>query len=60
MARIRFDALREASRRRPVEVIENEKRSERFRRNVFDQKAMRQYLSKDALESVQNAIHYGA
>ncbi len=59
MARIRFDALREASNRRPVEVIENEKRSERFRRNVFDQKAMRQYLSKDAFESVQNAIHYG-
>jgi len=59
MARIRFDALREASTRRPVEVIENEKRSERFRRNVFDQKAMRQYLSKDAFESVQNAIHFG-
>ena len=52
MSRIRFDALNEAFGRRPLEVQEKGKRSELFGRNVFNEHAMRQYLTKDAFRSV--------
>ena len=59
MSRIRFDALQEAFHRIPVDVEEKGKRSEIFGLNVFNEHAMRQYLTKDAFLSVKNAIQYG-
>ncbi len=59
MSRIRFDALNEASGRKPLEVIEKGKRSNTFGENVFNEHAMRQYLTKDAFNSVLDAIKQG-
>ncbi|MBL4939364.1 MAG: glutamine synthetase III, partial [Lutibacter sp.] len=59
MAKIRFQALIEASRREPVHVIEDSKRSDLFGENVFNENTMRQYLTKDAFEGVMSAIDHG-
>jgi glutamine synthetase len=60
MAIHRFRALQELSSRRPVEVkLEAGKVSELFGMNVFGKDAMRQWLPKDAYESVMNAIEKG-
>ncbi len=59
MSRIRFDALNEASKRKPIKVKEKGRRSETFGSNVFNEHAMRQYLTKDAFTSVKDAIQYG-
>lgn len=56
MATIRFNALKETLNRKPVEITSNQRRSEIFAENVFNQSAMRQYLTKDSLKSVQQAI----
>ncbi len=59
MARLRFQALTDASNRKPVEVIESIKRSELFGQNVFNENTMRQYLTKDAFKGVMSAIDDG-
>jgi len=59
MAILRFDALKETLHRSPVQIQEKERRSDLFGRNVFNQKAMRQYLTKDAFEGLKNAIDKG-
>jgi glutamine synthetase len=59
MSKIRFQALIEASRRKPVQVIEDSKRSDLFGENVFNENTMRQYLTKDAFEGVMSAIDHG-
>ncbi len=59
MARLRFQALTDASNRIPVEVIESIKRSELFGQNVFNENTMRQYLTKDAFKGVMSAIDDG-
>ncbi len=59
MSKIRFKALSETLNRKPVEVIENTKRSALFGENVFDETSMRQYLTKDAYVGVMNAIGKG-
>ncbi|PHS34724.1 MAG: glutamine synthetase type III [Sulfurovum sp.] len=59
MSKIRFQALIEASRRKPVVVIEDAKRSDLFGKNVFNENTMRQYLTKDAFEGVMSAIDHG-
>ncbi len=59
MSRIRFDALNEASKRKPIKVKGKGRRSETFGSNVFNEHAMRQYLTKDAFTSVKDAIQYG-
>jgi glutamine synthetase len=59
MAKIRFQALIEASHRKPVQVIEDSKRSDLFGENVFNENTMRQYLTKDAFEGVMSAIDHG-
>ena len=59
MSSIRFNALKEAVNRKPVKVIETEKKSEVFGKNVFNEHSMRQYMTKDAYESVMNAVEYG-
>lgn len=55
MATLRFQALKESQNRKPYEISETERRSELFGRNVFNEKVMRQYLTKEAYQSVQDA-----
>ena len=59
MSRIRFNALQETLHRRPIKVIQNEKRSTLFGQNVFNKHAMQQYLTRAAYGSVMNAIEHG-
>ncbi len=60
MSRQRFEAISESQKRKPITVREQEKRSELFATNVFNEARMLQYLTKDALESVQSAIFSGS
>lgn len=60
MSTIRFQALREASNRKPIHFEEANKKSTIFGSNVFNEKAMRQYLTSDAFKAVQGAIESGA
>lgn len=55
MATLRFQALKETLNRKPVEVEEKERRSELFGRNVFSESVMRQFLTKEAYQSVKEA-----
>ncbi len=59
MPTLRFHAVREASNRKQIEVKDFGKRSSLFGENVFNEMAMRQYLSKDAYQSVLEAIDKG-
>ncbi|QOD62113.1 glutamine synthetase III [Polaribacter haliotis] len=59
MSRIRFNALQETLNRNPLKVVQNEKRSSLFGKNVFNKFAMQQYLTRAAYESVMNAIELG-
>jgi len=59
MSSVRFNALKETVNRKPIEIFETERKSEIFGRNVFNEHAMRQYMTKEAYESVMNAIEFG-
>lgn len=59
MSKIRFNALQDILHRTPVAVEEEGKRSELFGKNVFNEDAMRQYMTKEAFESVMDAIQLG-
>ncbi|MGK0453303.1 MAG: glutamine synthetase [Paraglaciecola sp.] len=59
MSTIRFSALQETLNRKPLKVIETEKRSVLFGKNVFNKHAMQQYLTRAAYQSVMNAIGKG-
>jgi glutamine synthetase len=59
MSTIRFAALQETLNRSVIRVVENEKRSVLFGKNVFNKHAMQQYLTRSAYESVMNAIEKG-
>ncbi len=59
MSTIRFQALREASTRKPVQFDETGRKSAIFGSNVFNEKAMRQYLTSDAFKAVQGAVQFG-
>jgi glutamine synthetase len=59
MAKLRFQALREASNRNPVQFVETNRKSLIFGSNVFNEKAMKQYLTSDALKAVQSAVLNG-
>lgn len=56
MSTIRFTALKETFNRKPVKIKESGKRSEMFGVNVFNKHAMRQFMTKEAHDSVNNAI----
>ena len=56
MPTIRFHALKEALTREPVHIKEISRRSEMFAKNVFNKHAMRQFMTKEAFDSVNNAI----
>jgi len=59
MATIRFQALKEASSRKSVHFEETGRKSAIFGSNVFNEKAMRQYLPSDTFKAVQEAIEFG-
>jgi glutamine synthetase len=59
MSTVRFAALQETLNRSTIKVVENEKRSALFGKNVFNKYAMQQYLTRAAYESVMNAIEKG-
>lgn len=59
MATFRFQSLQKATSRPTVFVEELDKKSAIFGSNVFNDKAMRQYLTSEAYKAVQNAIQHG-
>jgi glutamine synthetase len=59
MAILRFRALQEASGRQPIKFEEKDRKSTLFGANVFNDKAMRQYLTGDAYKGVRDAVQYG-
>lgn len=60
MSTLRFHAVKETLTRIPVKIQENERRSSIFGSNVFNITAMRQYLTNEALESINDAILKGS
>jgi glutamine synthetase len=60
MSTIRFRALQETFNRKPKKIVEEGRRSESFRKHVFDENVMRQYLTKEAFVNVMDAIEYGS
>jgi len=60
MATLRFSALEESLKRKPVEITApSEKISDYYRMHVFDKAKMEKYLSKDAFNAVNDAIDKG-
>lgn len=60
MSTLRFHSLQASLNRKAVSINETQRRSAIFGENVFNEGTMRQSLTKDAYESVQNAIEKGA
>lgn len=60
MSIVRFSAIKESHKRTPIAIEEKGRRSDLFGLNVFNEKKMLQYLTKDALESVKGAIFSGS
>ncbi|MEN9323445.1 MAG: hypothetical protein RL699_1225 [Bacteroidota bacterium] len=59
MATLRFQALKETSGRKPVKFEESDRKSTIFGSNVFNDKAMKQFLTSDAYKAVQDAVQHG-
>ncbi|WP_028890660.1 glutamine synthetase III [Tenacibaculum sp. 47A_GOM-205m] len=59
MSVLRFSALQEVLHRKPIVLEEKERRSELFGKNVFNEQAMRQHMTKEAYQSVMDAIEFG-
>lgn len=59
MSTLRFYAVKESLSRKPIPVVETERRSEIFEKNVFNESSMRQYLTKDSFQSVMSAMQKG-
>jgi glutamine synthetase len=59
MAILRFQALQSATGRKPVFVEELDRKSKIFGSNVFNDKAMRLFLTDDAYKAVQSAVQHG-
>ncbi len=60
MTTLRFQALKEASNRIPVKFEETDRKSNIFGSNVFNDKAMRQFLTPDAFKGVRDAVQHGS
>ncbi|MBX2827286.1 MAG: glutamine synthetase III [Flavobacteriaceae bacterium] len=60
MSTLRFQAIKESLNRPVVEVQEAERRSAIFGKNVFNEAAMRQYITKESFNSVIDAIENGS
>ncbi len=59
MSTLRFQALKEASGRKPVKFEEAGRKSDLFGSNVFNDKAMKQFLTSDAHKGVKDAVQHG-
>ena len=59
MSTLRFQALKEASGRKPIKFEEVGKKSSIFGSNVFNDKAMKQFLTSDAYKGVKDAVLHG-
>ncbi len=59
MSTLRFQALKEAAGRKPVKFEEVDKKSTIFGSNVFNDKAMKQFLTSDAYKGVKDAVQHG-
>jgi glutamine synthetase len=59
MANLRFQALKEASNRTSIKFEETNKKSTIFGSNVFNDKAMKQFLTSDAYKAVKDAVQFG-
>ncbi|MGB0451208.1 MAG: glutamine synthetase III [Flavobacteriaceae bacterium] len=60
MSTLRFQALKETLSRKPLAVQEPERRSDIFGDNVFNETAMRQYLTKESFNAVRQAMLKGS
>lgn len=60
MSTLRFHAIKETFNRPVIDVQEPARRSAIFGQNVFNDQAMRQYLTKDSFKSVQDAVLNGS
>ncbi|GAB5400537.1 MAG: glutamine synthetase III [Aureisphaera sp.] len=60
MSTLRFQAIKESQNRPLVEVKEAERRSAIFGQNVFNEAAMRQYITKESFNSVMDAVENGS
>ena len=60
MSTLRFHALKQVHLHKPLHIEEKVRRSEIFGANVFNESTMRQYLTKEAFESVMDAISKGS
>ena len=59
MSTLRFQALKDASGRKPVKFEESGRKSDLFGSNVFNDKAMKQFLTADAHKGVKDAVQHG-
>ncbi|MDV7187610.1 glutamine synthetase III [Lutibacter sp. TH_r2] len=59
MSKFRFSAVQKAQGRKPIEVKELGRRSDFFGINVFNERTMVQYLSKEAFKGVKYAVDNG-
>ena len=59
MSTLRFQALQETAGRKPVKFEEADRKSIVFGSNVFNNKAMKQFLTGDAYKGVQDAVQHG-
>lgn len=59
MSTLRFHAIKKTLDRKPVHINETQRRSAIFGENVFNESTMRQFLTKEAFESVMSAIQTG-
>ncbi len=59
MATLRFKALEQAAARRPVKFEESDRKSNIFGANVFNDSAMKHYLTPDAFKGVRDAVQHG-
>lgn len=59
MSTLRFYAIKKSLDRKPVSIDESQRRSEIFGENVFNEATMRQFLTREAFNSVMAAIRNG-
>ncbi|RYZ80163.1 MAG: glutamine synthetase type III, partial [Proteobacteria bacterium] len=59
MSTFRFQSLKETANRKVVEVKELDRKSIIFGSNVFNDKAMRQFLTPEAYKAVRSAVQHG-
>ncbi|SCY88263.1 glutamine synthetase III family protein [Flavobacterium caeni] len=59
MSTFRSEALKEASSRKPVKFEEADKKSAIFGSNVFNDAAMKKFLTSDAYKGVKDAVQHG-